>query len=646
MYKSKHIKQFFHIHCAIESFRKARVSRSIIKDLNDLDGFDQLSSQDKLYMSNLFDDVIAKIVLPTPTVLPKKAKITQTPPHIRKSKLKSATMPHINVMFTNADQLTSGKLSELKTRIERDKPSIIAVSEVKLKNSKNRDTQDYNIPNFVLYPTNLSESTGRGMAVYIHSSLEKSVIEIKPDIGFEEACLLEIKLRGGDVMLFGSFYRSPTQTGDSDSNNDKLNRLLKCIAKKKYSHRCLIGDFNFREINWGTFTTIHNENSKEHKFIETIQECYLYQHNEENSRRRGNDNPSLLDLVFTDEALQVSDVSHHAPLGKSDHNVITFKFNCYIDYATRSTKYDYEKADYDAMRRNLIESNWEETYITCATNKNTEELWHGLKSKLIELREIFVPKASSKKSTWKDKGSFPIKASLQKAIQKKRVMHRYWMNAKDRGDVYTARLNYTRARNKVKRLIRQDKRKFEKDIADKSESNPKLFWSHVRNKLKTKPGVAPLLANDNDKESMRYSDLEKADILLKQFSSVQVKEPNGDIPKLECRTKSKISDLHVTCKMVKNEIDNMSINKSCGPDEIPARIIKELVSSLVKPITLLLNKSVEQQHLPIDWRRAYVIPIFKKGSKSRAVNYRPISLTSIICKLMETGNGNRPSCNI
>ena len=86
--------------------------------------------------------------------------------------------------------------------------------------------------------------------MYVHNSLEKSVIEIKPDVGFEEVCLLEVRLRGGDVMLFGSIYRSPTVTDTSNDNNENLNKLLKCITSKKYSNKCLVGDFNFKDINW------------------------------------------------------------------------------------------------------------------------------------------------------------------------------------------------------------------------------------------------------------------------------------------------------------------------------------------------------------------------------------------------------------
>ena len=67
---------------------------------------------------------------------------------------------------------------------------------------------------------------------------------------------------------------------------------------------------------------------------------------------------SLIDLVFTDKAMQVSDVEHHPPLGKIDHNVITFKLHCYLGYAKPKAKYVCGKADFDAMRRNLVDTNY------------------------------------------------------------------------------------------------------------------------------------------------------------------------------------------------------------------------------------------------------------------------------------------------
>ena len=209
------------------------------------------------------------------------------------------------------------------------------------------------------------------------------------------------------------------------------------------------------------------------------------------------------------------------------------------------------------------------------------------------------------------------------------------MSAKSSGDAEAARLSYAKARNRVKTTMRQAKRKFEKGIANDSKTNPKTFWSHIRRKLKTKSGVAPLLQDINDKESTKFEDEKKADILQKQFSSVFTREPKGDTPKLDKRTDSCIYNLFVSAEMVRKEIVNLNVYKSYGPDEINPRLLIELVDCISKPIAILLNKSMEHGEIPNDWKRANVSPIYKKGPRNRAENYRTMSLTSIICKLME-----------
>ena len=90
------------------------------------------------------------------------------------------------------------------------------------------------------------------------------------DTQFEEACLLEIRLRGGDMLLFGCIYRSPTTSSNSVKNNENLNKLIRKIYHKSYSHICLVGDFNYKDINWKSWTTSHGDESKEAKFIEAL----------------------------------------------------------------------------------------------------------------------------------------------------------------------------------------------------------------------------------------------------------------------------------------------------------------------------------------------------------------------------------------
>ena len=102
----------------------------------------------------------------------------------------------------------------------------------------------------------------------------------------------------------------------------------------------------------------------------------------------------------------------------------------------------------------------------------------------------------------------------------------------------------TKARNKVKAMIRKSKR----EIGIQSKSNPKIFWSHVRSKLKTKTGVALLFQDEKDETSTKFDDKEKANILQKQFVSVFTKEPNAKVPVLDKKTEVNLPYIIITVK--------------------------------------------------------------------------------------------------
>ena len=69
---------------------------------------------------------------------------------------------------------------------------------------------------------------------------------------------------------------------------------------------------------------------------------------------------------------------------------------------------------------------------------------------------------------------------------------------------------------------------------------------------------------------------------------------------------------------------------------IHARILYELCNEIVLPLKMLFETSYKLNQLPVDWKSGYITAIFKKGSKSDPSNYRPISLTSVFCKIMES----------
>lgn len=79
----------------------------------------------------------------------------------------------------------------------------------------------------------------------------------------------------------------------------------------------------------------------------------------------------------------------------------------------------------------------------------------------------------------------------------------------------------------------------------------------------------------------------------------------------------------------------MNPNKASGPDTIPAKILKECASSIAPVLTKIFQKSFNSGCLPGAWREANVTPLHKKGDRSNRGNYRPVSLTSITCKILE-----------
>ena len=96
-----------------------------------------------------------------------------------------------------------------------------------------------------------------------------------------------------------------------------------------------------------------------------------------------------------------------------------------------------------------------------------------------------------------------------------------------------------------------------------------------------------------------------------------------------------MDNIQVNCNGVIKLLRNLKPYKATGPDGIPAKLLKETAEQIAPAITLLFQASLNQGCVPSTWKEAHVVPVFKKGSRSTPSNYRPISLTSILCKLCE-----------
>jgi len=87
---------------------------------------------------------------------------------------------------------------------------------------------------------------------------------------------------------------------------------------------------------------------------------------------------------------------------------------------------------------------------------------------------------------------------------------------------------------------------------------------------------------------------------------------------------------------VSNNLLKLRPDKAAGPDNLLPRFLIEIKDHLIYPLYLLFRNSLDEASVPDDWKCADVSPVFKKGNRSQVENYRPISLTSQICKIFES----------
>ena len=123
----------------------------------------------------------------------------------------------------------------------------------------------------------------------------------------------------------------------------------------------ICGDFNYREIDWENESS--NENSEHCSSCRnTIQNCFLHQHVTEPTRYRHGDEPSLLDLVSSNEEGMVYNLAHGPGLGDIDHITLTFDLICQNEYYEKlQPQPNFFKADYSRIRNKLAEVNWVES---------------------------------------------------------------------------------------------------------------------------------------------------------------------------------------------------------------------------------------------------------------------------------------------
>ncbi len=358
----------------------------------------------------------------------------------------------IKCLYTNADCLHN-KIDELRTRVQMSNPHVIFISEVKPKRAAfDMTPAELRIDGYNLFHNSLKTGDGtRGCLVYVIKSI--SAHQVETDDAFPDSALVEIKLIGGDKLLLGCIYRSPNSMPESNAH---LCRFLVNISNMRYSHLLICGDFNFPKIDWGTWTS-NSENDEGANFIEALRDGYLYQHIRTNTRTRGNQEPSLIDLVLTNEQNMVDNIETQSPLGKSDHTVINFDYKCYnIQPHSTQRKMIFHKGNYDQMRKELATFDWD-SIVKTGDTVNTQ--WENFSSTLQQAMQYYIPKQSEKMKSQK-RFLTPLDNNSVRKIKRN---HRAWekfMRTRESEDYRS----FCKLRNQVRRLTKNARVDYEKQI--------------------------------------------------------------------------------------------------------------------------------------------------------------------------------------
>ena len=178
-----------------------------------------------------------------------------------------------------------------------------------------------------------------------------------------------------------------------------------------------------------------------------------------------------------------------------------------------------------------------------------------------------------------------------------------------------------------------------KNNEEKTTSNKK-FWAFIKGQRQEAQGVAPLKQDGKLVDDPKG----KATILNNQFQSAcSPKNPLSlkdqcnrtlDFPNQPEQVK-KMEEINITEEGVLKLLSKLNPHKAAGPDKIRPEVLRNLAEVITPIITRIFRASYNQGLTPEMWKKAHVTPIYKKGEKYKAINYRPVSLTCILCKQME-----------
>ena len=538
-------------------------------------------------------------------------------------------------MNPSASSSVRWKIDELQSLIQEERVKnhslpFLAVTETWLK-SYISDAQ-LHIPGYVVSRSDRGKRTGGGVLLYSHQNLPVSECESFDD-GVCEAVFCRFDTIKTCVVVV---YRPPNATASSFSSLLSFtSACIKSVDDDSYDI-IVMGDFNLPAIDWETNLVKSGGSS------DFIQSCnILLKFNSDNFLNqyvscptRGN---NVLDLFLTNNSRLVSNVKS-TTTSMSDHNIIDImlawnplcaeksKVPTFDENSFRSL--DFSKADLDHLKQKLSEVDW----VMLRSLSSFEEFPALFTDTLFQICQKCVP--TKKVPTGRPKHLNALRR------KKKRTQAR--LNALISSNGNTNHINEVTTKlallcYDIKDAFNKHMDRKEHNAVEKIKSNPKYFYSYAKSLAKVKSSISMLFDDDGnviaDPKAM-------ANILQKQFTSVfsdpcspDVAEPDFETPSISQPLED--SDFLFSDEDIISAISSIPTDSASGPDGIPVVLLKSCAAELCHPIRLIWEESFQSGKVPEFYKETHISPLYKKGNRAQAINYRPVALTSHIIKIYE-----------
>lgn len=458
---------------------------------------------------------------------------------------------------------------------------------------------------------------GGGVFILVHSSLKSVSVNIDGDSC--EAVWCRVLLGDGTSLAVGSFYRPPGSTSPV-SFFQLSNTLLTLHA----TYIILAGDFNMPSVEWSSYQPVICTSSLLYTaFREMINAHSLFQF-VETPTRLGATSANVLDLFFCNDPNLVSSVITLP--GISDHDVVLAKLSYKVmkrQHTQPRKVYFYEKGDYASLSSEL--DAFFPEFLSHGPSMNVDSFWNLFKTKILSLTHTFIPSRFISAKRRDDKRW--MNRQLRVMVNRRKSLFRRYCDS--------PALNlYSEMKKQTKNLskeIRKAKMAYLSTLGQRLKTNPKEVWKYVKSNRNTGVTLPEILDGvDYGKDSRG-----KANCFNLYFQSVFSSQKTRHAPFQTSSNLTRMDDIEISQRGIMLLLQKVKLTSAPGPDNISNYILKNCAASVAPYLVVLFQKSLESGELPHDWKSANVVPIHKSGDRSKTCNYRPISLTSVSCKILE-----------